>query len=88
MKFRPKLSPAEIAEERRKWLDELQTYRIGYRPIKDMDGLIWLLEENAGTISDVMHDKEANGQYSSYLQAAFDDTMDILDYLKNLNSKT
>ena len=86
MKLRPILTPAEREENRCKWVEELQTYRIGICPIKDMDHLICTLEENAGCISDVMLDKEANDAYSSYLQATFDDTMDILDYLKSNKS--
>ena len=86
MKPRPVLTEAEIEENRRKWLEELEDNRIGIRPVRDMDHLIYLLEESAGIISDVMQDKDVNGHYSPYLQSAFDDTMDILDYLKKLHN--
>jgi hypothetical protein len=86
MKIRPVYPAAEIEENRRKWLEELEESRIGIRPVKDMDDVIRILEENVGTIHDVMQDKDANGCYNPYLQASFDDTMDILDYLKKLHN--
>jgi hypothetical protein len=86
MRLRPVYTEAEIEENRRKWLLELDDSRQGIRPVRDMDHLIRLLEENAGTINDVMQDKDVNGHYSPALQAAFDDTMDILDYLKKLRN--
>ena len=86
MKTRPVYTEAEIKENRRKWLEELEESRIGIRPVKDMDDVIRILEENAGTMHDVMQDKDANGCYLPYLQAAFDDQMDILDYLKKLRN--
>ena len=86
MKPRPVLTEAEIEENRRKWLEELEDNRIGISPVRDMDHLIYLLEESVGIISDVMQDKDVNGHYSPYLQSAFDDTMDILDYLKKLRN--
>ena len=84
MKKRPVLTDAEIAETRRKWFKELETNRHGTRQITSMERVIYLLEENASDINDVMQDKDVNGHYSSHLQAAFDDTLDILDYLRKL----
>ena len=86
MKIRPVLTEAERDENRRKWIEELEESRIGLRHVKDIDRVIYLLEENAATINDVMQDKDVNGHYSPSLQAAFDDTMDILDYLKKLRN--
>ena len=83
MKPRPVYTVDEVIENRRKWLEELEESRIGIRPVKDMDDVIRILEENASTINDVMQDKDVNGHYSPSLQAAFDETMDILDYLKS-----
>ena len=79
---RPIYTEVEHAANRRKWLEDLESYRIGIRPIRDMDDLIRVLEENAGSISEVMLDMEVNDAYSPSLQATFDETMDILDYLK------
>lgn len=86
MKIRPVLTEDELKENHRKWLEELRCNRLGTSPVKDMDMVIRLLEENAGAINDVMQDKDANGHYSPSLQATFDDTMDILDYLKKLRN--
>ena len=86
MKKRPVLTEAEIEENRRKWLAELEDSRHGLRLVRDMNDVIRILEDNAGTIHDVMQDKDANGRYDPYLQAAFDETMDILDYLKKLRN--
>ena len=83
MKIRPVLTEAERIENRRKWVEELDESRISTRPINDMVRVIHLLEENADAINYVMQDKDVNGHYSPSLQAAFDDTMDILDYLKS-----
>ena len=83
MKIRPVYTEAERTENRRKWLKELEESRISTRPINDMVRVIHLLEENADAINYVMQDKDVNGHYSPSLQAAFDDTMDILDYLKS-----
>ena len=88
MRLRPRLTEAERTENRRKCLKELEENRIGTSPVRDMDHLIYLLEENAVTINDVMQDKDVNGHYSPYLQATFDDTMDILDYLKKKPGNT
>lgn len=79
---RPIYTEVEHADNRRKWLEDLESYRIGIRAIRDMDDLIRVLEENAGSISEVMLDMEVNDAYSPSLQATFDETMDILDYLK------
>ena len=81
MKLRPVYTVAEIEENRRKWLKKLNDSRIGICPVRDTDHLKYLLQEIAGVINDVMQDKDANGNYSPHLQSAFDDTMDILDYL-------
>jgi hypothetical protein len=86
MKLRPVYTEEELQENRRKWLEELEEGRIGNNPVRDMDHMIYLLEENASVIYDVMQDKDVNGHYSSSLQAAFDDTMGILDYLKKLRN--
>ena len=86
MKVRPVLTEAEIEENRRKWLAELEDSRHGSRLVRDMNDVIRILEDNAGTIHDVMQDKDANGCYNPYLQSAFDETMDILDYLKKLRN--
>ena len=86
MKKLPVYTEAELKVIRRKWLEELEESRLGYRPVTDMERVIYLLEENAGAIHDVMQDKDVNGQYSPDLQASFDDTMDILDYLKKLRN--
>lgn len=82
MRVRPVYTEDEKIEARRKWLEELEENRTGTSPVRDMDHLIRLIEENAGAINDVMQDKDVNSHYSPSLQAAFDDTMDILDYLK------
>lgn len=84
MKFRPQLTPEEMEENRRKWVEELEEYRIGTSPVTSMERAIKLLEDNASDISHVMQDKEVNGHYSPHLQSVFDDTMDILCYLKEL----
>jgi hypothetical protein len=86
MKVRPVYTEEELKENRRKWLEELNESRIGTSPVRDLDHLIYMIEENAGSIHDVMQDKDINGHYSPSLQAAFDDTMDILDYLKKLRN--
>jgi len=88
MKIRPVYTEAEKEENRRKSLEELEQSRLGYRSITNMDRVIYLLEENAYAINEVMQDKDVNGQYSSSLQATFDDTMDILDYLKKLHNSS
>ena len=88
MKVRPVYTEAEIAATRQQDLNTLEKSRHGNRPVKDMDDVIYLLEENARVMNDVMQDKDVNGQYDSYLQAAFDDTMGILDYLKELRNPT
>jgi hypothetical protein len=83
---RPVLTEEEQQEIRKKWLEELNESRIGTSPVRDLDHLIYLIEENAGAIHDVMQDKDVNGHYSPSLQASFDDTMDILDYLRKLRN--
>lgn len=88
MRLRDTLTSEQRDEYRRKWVEELETYKISTSQITSLEKVIYLLEENASDINDVMQDKDVNGHYSPQLQAVFDDTMDILDYLKNLNSKT
>lgn len=79
------LTETEKAEYRRKWIEELDSNRIGKRPVTSINRVIRLLEDNAYDINDVMQDKDVNGHYSPHLQAVFDDTMDILDYLRSIN---
>lgn len=82
MKLRPVYTETEKVENRRRWIEDLDSYRTSMRHVGDMSEVIRILEDNAGVINDVMQDKEVNGQYSPWLQSAFNETMDVLVYLK------
>ena len=84
MKSIESLSLEEKMANRVRWIGDLENHRICHSPVRDMVDIIYRLEDNASTIFDMMLDIEDKGEYSPYLQAAFDDTMDILDYLKNI----
>ncbi len=84
MKQRPFYTASQLADNRRRHLEEIEKDRISTSPIYNMDEVIYALEENASTIDYVMQDMDVNENYSPQLQAAFDDLMDVLDYLKKL----
>ena len=77
------MTPEERAQYRLQCISGLPKRRLDCTPIRDLSQLIHRVEDIAMEIEDLILQQEEQENYSPYLQAMFDDTMDILDYLKN-----